>query len=153
METDELEDLYGETILDHCRNPRNHLPLEDADIVADGVNRFCGDEIHIQVKLDDDGHIAGVGLQSVGCSINQAAGSMLAEVIHGQSLDRVESVSDSLRTMMERGTTNDSNPLPGDLLSLSGVRQFPVRIKCALLAWSTLEEAVARHRRDHADPS
>ena len=148
METDALEDLFHETILDHRRNPRNHDRLEDADIVADGVNPFCGDEVHIQINLDDGGRITEVGLQGVGCSINQAAGSMLAEVIEGESLDRTEEVSSSLRAMMGGADSPGAPPLPGDLQSLSGVRKFPVRIKCALLAWSTLEEGVARYRRD-----
>ena len=153
METDELEDLYHETILDHRRNPRNHDKLEDADIVADGINPFCGDEVHIQINLDDGGRITEVGLQGVGCSINQAAGSMLAEVIDGESLDGTEAVSNSFRAMMEGNDSIGGPPLPGDLQSLSGVKQFPVRIKCALLAWSTLEEGLERYRRDHAEPS
>ena len=149
MVTDELEDLYGETILEHCRNPRNGAKLEDADIVADGVNHFCGDEIHLQISLDEQGRIDSVGLQGAGCSINQAAGSMLAEVIEGQTLDEIEAVSNSFRETMMGNALDASEPLPGDLATLSAVRQFPVRIKCALLAWSTLEEGVARYRRQH----
>ena len=150
MGTDELEDLYGETILDHCRNPRNGDKLEDAAIVADGVNSFCGDEIHLQIGLDDQGRAHRVGLQGVGCSINQAAGSMLAEAIEGRTLDEIEALSHSFRAMMQGRAPDTSPPLPGNLATLSAVRQFPVRIKCALLAWSTLEEGAERYRRQRA---
>lgn len=139
-----LDEIYrDDVILDHRRNPRNPDRLDDADIVMDGVNPFCGDEIHLQVKLDSDSRVARVGFQGEGCSINQATGSMLSEAIKGLTLPEAAGLSDCFHRMMQ-----GSEPSPelldslGDLGSLSKVRDFPVRIKCALLAWSTLEDGL-----------
>ena len=151
MEFDRLDDIYGDPILEHLRNPRNQDKLEDADITARGVNPFCGDEVHLQIKLDGQGRVARVGLQGVGCSINQAAGSMLTEVIEGRTLQEIEAVSDAFGAMMRGGVSSeDEPPLPGELPALSGVRRLPVRIKCALLAWSTLEEGIEEYRSPDA---
>ena len=147
METDELEGLYGEAVLDHCRNPRNHARLEQADIVADGVNPFCGDEVHLQLRLDDTGRVAAVGLQGVGCSINRASGSMMADVVSGRSLPQIESVRGALEAMFDDDAPSPAPDLPGDLQRLAAVKLFPVRVKCAMLAWSTLEEGFERYRR------
>ena len=131
-------------ILDHRRNPRNPTRLDSADIVLDGVNPFCGDEIHLQIKLDTDCRVSLVGFQGEGCSINQATGSMLSEAIKGLTLDEAAGLSDRFHRMMQ-----GSDPAPeqladlGDLGSLAKVRDFPVRIKCALLAWSTLEDGLS----------
>ena len=139
-----LDEIYrDDVILDHRRNPRNPDRLDDADIVMDGVNPFCGDEIHLQIKLDSDSRVARVGFQGEGCSINQATGSMLSEAIKGLTLPEAAGLSDRFHRMMQ-----GSEPSPelldslGDLGSLSKVRDFPVRIKCALLAWSTLEDGL-----------
>ena len=147
MVFDQLDDLYSEAILDHRRNPRNPHKLQDVDIAADGVNPFCGDEIHLQLTLDERGRVACVGLQGVGCSINQATGSMLTEVVEGKTLEEIEAVSRTFMNMMDGAALpiSESDRL-GDLEALAGVRQFPVRIKCALLAWSTLEEGIEDYR-------
>ena len=149
MAFDQLDDVYREVILDHRRHPRNHRKLENADLTADGVNPFCGDEVHLQITLDD-GRVSEVGLQGVGCSINQATGSMLTEAIQGKTVDQIEGLSALFEAMM-RGdmlSEKDTKHL-GDLQELDGVRQFPVRIKCALLAWSTLEDAIDDYHRRH----
>jgi len=148
----QLDKVYSEAILDHCRNPRNGEKLEEADITADGVNPFCGDEIHVQISLGRESRTTGIGLQGVGCSINKAAGSMLTESIIGKTPQEVERVSVLFRRMMggEVLSENELDEL-GGLQELAGVRQFPVRIKCALLAWSTLEEGIETYHRDHAD--
>ena len=139
MRFEELDDLYHETILEHRRHPRNSDKLEDPDITADGVNPFCGDEIHIQIALDSEGRVSRVGLQGVGCTINQATGSMLSDAIQGKTLDEVEALSRAFNALMTGGPQSDGL---GELTSLERVRQFPVRIKCALLAWSTLDEGI-----------
>jgi len=173
MGIDELDDLYSEAILDHRRHPRNRDLLQDADITADGVNPFCGDEIHLQIRLDERGRIARVGLQAAGCAINQAAGSMLTEAIESKTLEEIDVLADAFNEMMRgeapsdkgqirpyasgsspqqhqpraaSGERNSYRALPSDLETLSGVRQFPVRIKCALLAWDTLDEGIEEHR-------
>ena len=151
MDSSGLDDLYHDAILDHCRHPRNRPPLADPDITARAVNPFCGDEIHLQIGLDDDGRAARVGLQGVGCSINQAAGSMLTEAIRGQTLTEVEDISNAFGSMMQGDTASEEEvkALSRDLPMLSSVRRFPVRIKCALLAWTALDDGIEEYRRNH----
>jgi nitrogen fixation NifU-like protein len=144
MELDDLDDLYRDAVLDHCRHPRNHDPLQDPDITGQAVNPFCGDEIALQLVLDD-GRVSRIGVQSVGCSINQASASMLSEAAAGRSIEEIESLSALFRSMM-RGSTPFGEEIGrlGNLCALSGVQKFPVRVKCALLAWSALDEALER---------
>ena len=141
-----LDEIYrDDAILDHRRNPRNPARLADADIIADGVNPFCGDEIHLQIRLDAAGRAAAVGFQGEGCSINQAAGSMLSEAVKGRTPPEMLSLAAEFRRMLQSPKAPSAatlESLGGDLASLSKVREFPVRIKCALLAWSTLEDGV-----------
>ena len=92
MELNRLDDLYRDAILDHRRNPRNHERLSAPDIMGDAINPFCGDEIHLQLNLDSERRVSGVGLQGEGCSINLAAGSMLTEAIQGKALDEVDAL-------------------------------------------------------------
>lgn len=152
MALNELDDLYREVILDHSRNTRNPENLDTPDIIADGVNPFCGDEIHLQITLDENDKISEVGFSGEGCAINQATGSMLSEAIKGKTLDEVERISDLFRDVM-RGhePTADEQDTLGDLESLSSVRQFPVRIKCALLAWSALEDGIKDFLNSNTD--
>lgn len=148
MAFEQLDDIYREIILDHRRHPRNRNPLERADISADGLNPFCGDEIHLQIALADDGPVSKIGLQVVGCSINQAAGSMLTEAIEGKTLSEIDAVSALFQSLMAGDSlAEEDRERLGDLQELEGVRQFPVRIKCALLAWSTLQDAIDDYRR------
>lgn len=145
MESRELDELYSEVILDHCRHPRNRDEVPAPDIQADGVNPFCGDEVHLQIALDGQGRVARVGLQGKGCSINQASGSMLTEAIAHKTLSEVEDLVRLFRAMMGGAVPADGRL--GELQALSEVRRYPVRIKCALLAWSTLEEGIEDYRR------
>ena len=139
-----LDEIYrDDAILDHRRNPRNSDKLENADITLDGVNPFCGDEIHLQIKLDFDSRIAFVGFQGEGCSINQATGSMLSEAVKGMTLEEAATLSGRFHDMMQGpDPSQEQLSVLGDLASLAKVREFPVRIKCALLAWSTLEDGL-----------
>ena len=148
MDLSGLDDLYRDALRDHHRNPRNHHKLTDPDLAAAAVNPFCGDEIELQATLDEQGRVARTGLQGKGCFINLAAGSMLTEALNGKSLAEVEALSKAFRKMM-RGEESPENGLKdlGDLTPLSGVRQFPVRVKCALLAWSALAEGIEDYRR------
>ena len=144
-----LDEIYrDDAILDHRRRPRNPARLSDADIIADGVNPFCGDEIHLQIRLDAAGRAVAVGFQGEGCSINQATGSMLSEAIKGKTPPEMTALADKFRDMLQSPTPPPAETLKslGDLGSLAKVREFPVRIKCALLAWSTLEDGVAGMR-------
>ena len=146
MELNRLDDLYREAILDHRRNPRNHQRLKAPDIEGDAINPFCGDEIHLQIAVDD-GRVADVGLQGEGCSINLAAGSMLSEAIRGKALDEVDALVGLFRSMM-RGDDEAEAVLrtEGDLTNLAGVRDYPVRIKCALLPLSALTQGIEGYK-------
>ena len=142
METGELDDLYRDAILDHSRNPRNPEPLVNPDLSGRAVNPFCGDEVDLQINLDK-GRVSRVGEQGQGCSINQATSSLLSEVLRGKSIEEIAVVADLFKRMMGGETLSDGESgALGDLTALAGVREFPIRIKCALLAWSALEEAL-----------
>ena len=147
MELNALDDLYRDVILDHCRNPRKQHNIENPDIVADAVNPFCGDEIHIRMNLDSDGRVNDIGFEGEGCSINQSAGSMLAEVIESNSLEEMEALSDLFRRLMKGETlSEDEQQQLGDLTALQGVLKFPIRIKCALLSMSAIEQGIEDYR-------
>ena len=140
-----LEDLYREIILDHYRTPRNRgeLPTPPA-ARADGHNPLCGDEISVFVQIDD-GVVSDVKVSGQGCSISQSSASMMTQAVKGKSLDEVRALVRRFKGMMSIETDDDS-PMPevslGDLEALQGVVKFPVRIKCATLAWNTLVEAL-----------
>ena len=140
-----LEDLYREIILDHYRTPRNRgeLPTPPASR-ADGRNPLCGDEITVFVQVDN-GVVTDVKVSGQGCSISQSSASMMTQAVKGKSLDEVRALVRRFKGMMSIESDDDS-PMPevslGDLEALQGVVKFPVRIKCATLAWNTLVEAV-----------
>jgi len=140
---DALDALYKEVILDHYQNPRNRAPLPDPTVATEGFNPACGDQLTLQLKLVD-GKITAVGLQGKGCAISQSSASMMTEAIHDHTLEEAEQLAESFREFM----TAEERPQTdmGDLEVLEGVRQFPVRIKCATLAWHTLQEALKEYR-------
>jgi nitrogen fixation protein NifU and related proteins len=147
-----LEDLYREIILDHYRSPRNRgeLPTPPA-VVAQGHNPLCGDEITVYLQLDGD-QVSDVRVDGQGCSISQSSASMMSQAIKGRPVDEVRALVKRFKGMMsiedaeEANGDNDSTPATdvslGDLEALQGVVKFPVRIKCATLAWNTLLEAL-----------
>jgi nitrogen fixation NifU-like protein len=144
MAQPDLDDLYGDKILEHCRSPRNHDKLADPDASARTVNAFCGDESDVQIALDE-GRVVSVTAQAVGCSINQAATSMLAEVADGIHLDELAALIDLFRGQMTgKALSEEDLTRLGDLATLSNVLNFPVRIKCTLLSVSALEEALEK---------
>ncbi|MDA0769584.1 MAG: SUF system NifU family Fe-S cluster assembly protein [SAR202 cluster bacterium Casp-Chloro-G4] len=145
MALERLDDLYRDAILEHRRNPRNADKLEDFDTTGDAVNPFCGDEIHLQLKQDDKGRITAVGLQGEGCSINRASGSMMSEAAKGKTPTEIRALTDWVRKLMQGDPEAESQLSPeGDLRNLFGVREYPIRIKCALLPWSALDEALSK---------
>ena len=139
-----LDGLYGGLVMDHYRNPRNRSPISDADIEAEEFNPFCGDRATLQLKLDGRGNICGVSAQAEGCSIIQAATSMLCDQLQGKSLDEVAEIGESYRLAMRNGAEGELEL--GDLRALQVVRQYPVRIKCALLPLTALEEGIKAYR-------
>jgi nitrogen fixation protein NifU and related proteins len=140
-----LDDLYREVILDHYRNPRNKRGLPEADIDLAHNNPLCGDEISVRVKVADGG-VADAAFEGQGCSISQASASMLTERIKGMPLEDVDDLIMSFRGMMAGKESGDEDSL-GDLVALKGVVKYPVRIKCAVLAWDTLQEGVEQYRK------
>ena len=152
MARDELDDLYDACILDHCREPRNSARLESPDATGRAVNPFCGDEVDVQLSIDD-GRVTGVGVQGSGCSINQAAASMLSEAVSSRSVVEAEAAADRFRGMMAGDAVSSAEAEQmGDLASLRSVRAFPVRIKCALLSWTALEDALESLSGDPGRP-
>ncbi|HUZ78234.1 MAG TPA: SUF system NifU family Fe-S cluster assembly protein [Chloroflexota bacterium] len=134
-----LDDLYREVILDHYKRPRNKGVLDPHTVRAEGNNPLCGDEIRLDVNLRD-GDIADIAFSGSGCSISQASASMMTEAVKDKGVAGAEQLIALFKEMM-RGQAVDVDEL-GDLEALQGVQKFPVRIKCALLAWTTLEEAL-----------
>ena len=137
-----LDDLYKEVILDHYKNPRNKRGLGDGVISCHRNNPLCGDEITIHARLDD-GRVAEIAFEGTGCSISQASASMLTEAVTGKPIDEAEAIAVGFRGMMEGAVEPDEDTL-GDLVALQGVAKYPVRIKCAVLAWDVLQEALAQ---------
>lgn len=146
-----LEDLYQEIILDHYKSPRNKGALEHPHLHAEGFNPFCGDQVILGLALDESGHIKDVGFEGQGCSISQASASMLTTHLKGKTLEEAEELVQTFKGVMrgEELSEEDEEEL-GDIASLQGVRQFPVRIKCALLGWTTLQDAITEYRKTNA---
>ena len=141
----ELDDLYREVILDHYRGPRHRGSLASPTICRDGLNPLCGDEITIALQIEG-GTVTDVAFSGSGCSISQSSASMMTDAIVGKTLGEVEDVFHDFTAMMRGSDEVDPSEM-GDLESLTGVRKFPVRVKCATLAWHTLEEALTAHGR------
>lgn len=144
----ELDELYRSVILDHYRNPRRKGTLTGPHVHAEGTNPSCGDEFYLDLVIED-GMVTDAAMQGQGCSISQASGSMMMDAIVGKSVSDVEDIAHKFRLMMaiEEGANPVDEDRPGsvlgDLEALQGVRRFPVRIKCADLAWATLADALA----------
>jgi nitrogen fixation NifU-like protein len=136
-----LEDLYKEVILDHYKNPRNKRELPGAEFSCSKNNPLCGDEITVNAHVED-GRIAEVTFEGSGCSISQASASMLTESVTGSSVDDAEALASRVRAMLG-GEVDPSEEEFGDLVALKGVVKYPVRIKCAVLAWDVLQDALA----------
>jgi nitrogen fixation NifU-like protein len=136
----EFDELYRELILDHYRNPRHRKPLAEPDVVAEGYNPLCGDEVELRLAFDD-GRVRDLSLHGRGCSISQASGSMLTDAVIGKPVEEVRRLVEMFTKML----TNPEGEPPeelGDLEALQGVAKFPVRVKCATLAWHTLEDGL-----------
>jgi nitrogen fixation protein NifU and related proteins len=136
-----LDDLYKEVILDHYKNPRNKRPLEGATVSLHKTNPLCGDEITIHAALDD-GRVTAISFEGQGCSISQASASMLTEAVKGQTVADAAERAGEFRAMMEGKVDPDEDEF-GDLVALKGVAKYPVRIKCAVLGWDVLQDALA----------
>ena len=135
-----LDDLYKEVILDHYKNPRNKGELPRAELSSSKNNPLCGDEITVLAHVDG-GAVTEVAFLGSGCSISQASASMMTEAVKGKSVKDAREVATEFRGMMEGAIDPDEEEL-GDLMALKGVVKYPVRIKCAVLAWDVLQDAL-----------
>lgn len=147
----QFDELYRDLILDHYRNPRNQGILEEASAVAEGVNPNCGDELRLGITVEN-GIVQEVRFVGQGCSISQASSSMMTQQIRGHSLHEIKEVASKVQQMLTNDDFNvdeDSVEI-GDLESLQGVAKFPVRVKCALLAWKVLEQALGDTIKDQS---
>ena len=137
----DLSDLYQEILLEHNRRPRNFRTLEDATHHADGFNPLCGDEISLQLRLDED-TVGDVGFQGHGCAISRASASLLTQAVKGASSEDAMAMFNEFHRMLTEPGAELNYDLLGDLEMLAGVIAYPTRIKCAILAWHTLKAAM-----------
>ncbi|MDA1091046.1 MAG: SUF system NifU family Fe-S cluster assembly protein [Proteobacteria bacterium] len=146
---DDLRDLYQEVILDHGKNPRNFRRPENATCLAHGNNPVCGDTLVIYITLDDDGLITDAAFQGQGCAISVASASMMTDIVNGKTVDAAKRLFDGFHHMCTKDDFDmaelgdcDEDALER-LVMLSGVKEFPIRVKCATLAWHTMQAAVS----------
>jgi nitrogen fixation protein NifU and related proteins len=132
--------LYKEVILDHYRAPRNKGRVDPHDVALERNNPLCGDELELFVRFDGD-KLEAIGFEGKGCSISQASASMMTEKVMALPVKEAAEIAESIKRMMSGEEEGDPEEL-GDLISLKGVVKYPVRIKCALLSWNTLLEAL-----------
>ena len=137
----DLTDLYREVILDHNRQPRNFGEIEDADRVIEGVNPLCGDRMTLYVKLDD-GRIDDIRFKGTGCATSVASSSLMTERTKGTTVDESMALFDQVHRMLTEQADEAQAAELGKLAALSGVREYPSRIKCASLAWHALRTAL-----------
>jgi nitrogen fixation NifU-like protein len=135
-----VEDLYREIILDHYRSPRNKRRGVEGAIAVKHDNPLCGDELHLAVDVQN-GELSDVAFDGKGCSISQASASMMTEAVQGKTVKDALGLTETIRQMMHGESPNEDL---GDLMALEGVAKFPVRVKCALLAWMALKDALTQ---------
>jgi nitrogen fixation NifU-like protein len=140
---DDLRELYQSVILDHNKRPRNFREMEDAPRSADGHNPLCGDKLTVYVALDDEDRVCDVAFQGQGCAISTASASLMTEFVKGKSRHEVDQVFERFHELVTSATDEEvSKEGLGKLAVFSGVREYPMRVKCASLAWHTLMAAL-----------
>jgi len=140
--TSELRDLYQEVVIDHSRKPRNFRKPEGANRSAEGINPLCGDEITLYLKLSGD-VIEDIGFQGAGCAISKASASLMTAALKNKTKAEAEALFQRVHSMLSEGPKSKIDPEElGKLAVLSGVWEFPSRVKCATLAWHTLRSAL-----------
>ena len=137
----DLRDLYQEVILEHSKQPRNYRELGDANHQAEGYNPLCGDHFTVYLKMDGE-KIQDVSFQGSGCAISKASASMMTQSVKGKTLAEAEKIFERFHKLVTGAGHNGDQEELGKLAVFSGVSEFPVRVKCATLAWHTLEAAL-----------
>ena len=142
----DLKQLYQDIILEHGKNPRNLGKCEGYNHDAKGYNPLCGDKVHVYLKLDNRQKVERLTFEGEGCAISLASASIMTELIKGKSFDEVNDIKKAFLNMVKNNSEIQSKYLDDDqktkLMSLSGVKQFPMRVKCATLSWHTLVSAL-----------
>ena len=139
---DDLRQLYQETILDHGRRPRNFGAMDDATHQADGYNPLCGDKVHLYLKVND-GVVEELKFEGQGCAISTSSASLMTEALKGRSVQEARDLFARVHAMLTGKQIDDEAAKLGKLAVFEGVKQYPLRVKCATLAWHTLENALA----------
>jgi nitrogen fixation NifU-like protein len=140
----ELRELYQELILEHNRNPRNFRSLEPPAVSANGYNPLCGDKVTVFVRVENR-DIAEVSFQGNGCAISMASASMMTQALSGKSMEEARLVFKQFHELLTSGAAMDTERA-GKLEVFSGVREFPMRVKCATLPWHTMMAAISGHK-------
>jgi len=142
----DLKQLYQDIILEHGKSPRNLGKCEGYSHEAKGYNPLCGDKVHVYLKLDNGKKVESLTFEGEGCAISLASASIMTELVKGKSFEEAKEIMDAFLNMIKNTSEIQSNHLDEDektkLMSLSGVKQFPMRVKCATLSWHTLNSAI-----------
>jgi nitrogen fixation NifU-like protein len=146
--TDELEELYQEIILDHSRRPRNFGELADAAVRVHGDNPSCGDEIHLSIKFGGEGSLSEIKFTGQSCAISRASASMMTMKVKGKTRSEATDLLRAVENLITGDDHCDTSDSLGDLRLLGGVRKFPQRVKCAMLPWRALEQALEQGEGD-----
>ena len=146
-----LKELYQEIILDHGKNPRNKNICKDFNKDAKGHNPLCGDKVHIFLKLNNEKKLEDISFEGEGCAISMASASIMTEIIKGKQFNIAKKIQEDFLNMIKEGSKLSLNSLSDSenttMMSLSGVKRFPMRVKCATLAWHTFIEAVEGNKK------
>jgi len=147
-----LKQLYQDIILEHGKSPRNLGKCEGYSHTAKGYNPLCGDKVHVYLKLDTGKKVENLTFEGDGCAISLASASIMTELVKGKSIEATKEIMDAFLDMIKNTSEIQSNHLDEDqktkLMSLSGVKQFPMRVKCATLSWHTLNSAMEGEKEE-----
>ena len=148
----DLKQLYQDIILEHGKSPRNLGKCEGYNHDAKGYNPLCGDKVHVYLKLDNGKTVEGLTFEGEGCAISLASASIMTELVKGKSFDETKDIMNAFLNMIKNTSVIESNHLDENqkmkLMSLSGVKQFPMRVKCATLSWHTLISAIDKKKKE-----
>ena len=146
-----IKELYQEIVLDHGKNPRNKNKCVGFNKDAKGHNPLCGDKVHVYLKLDNNKKVEDISFEGEGCAISMASASIMTEIIKGKQFNIAKKIQENFLNMIKEGSKLNMNSLTDTenmtMMSLSGVKRFPMRVKCATLAWHTLIEAIEENKK------
>ena len=147
-----LKELYQEIILDHGKNPRNLRSIDNFNKDAKGHNPLCGDKVHVYLKLDEDKKVQDISFEGQGCAISMASASIMTDLFKGKEEKEVKEIVEDFLDMIKEKPELSTNKLKEDektkLMCLSGVKQYPMRVKCATLSWHTLTSAMDNNKEE-----